>query len=279
MKIINYTDKVPLNINAGVAAINKGNASDWNEIKNALNLQVGTGWYNIGNDGVLNLTVENFDSNTRIGILNTNVDLTPYLSEGMKFKLKQNNAVKYGVIVDITSTQLTLYMGNDYSLNNSGISEAYFSMLENPYGFPQSIARKSLLQVGIGSNYNYSTGSVVTLPFTEVTQKIGHLFTLVGNKIVVGGNNVSGKCRVVCNLFGFNPSGVINYCYAYLYKNGNEMVDIFSAGAGNNNRFSLLMDVILDYQSGDEFELKIGGDSDFQLLATYYRCVMYVQDL
>lgn len=138
---------------------------------------------------------------------------------------------------------------------------------------------KNLLQIGISSNYNYSSGNVVTLPFSQTTQQIGNLFTLVGNKIVVGGNNVSGKCRVVCNLFGFYPSGVVNYCYAYLYKNGIETADVFSAGSGSSSRFSLLMDVILDYHSGDEFELKIGGDNNFQLLASYYRSIMYIQSI
>lgn len=139
MAMINYTNKVPLNTNSGVADINKGNANDWNEIKNAFNNQVAQGWYNIGVTAVLTLTYVSFNSTTKIGVIASNLDLTPYLSVGMKFKFTQNSAVKYGIITAISSTQITLFMGNNFTLNNSGISNPFYSMLETPYGFPQSI--------------------------------------------------------------------------------------------------------------------------------------------
>lgn len=139
MAMINYTNKVTLNVNSGVADINKGNASDWNEIKNAFNNQVAQGWYNIGVTATLTLTYVSFNSTTKIGVIASNLDLTPYLSVGMKFKFTQNSAVKYGIITAISSTQITLFMGNNFTLNNSGISNPFYSMLETPYGFPQSI--------------------------------------------------------------------------------------------------------------------------------------------
>lgn len=179
---------------------------------------------------------------------------------------------------------------NATNLNNieNGIEEAHNSIgnlsllnTENKDNLVNAIneINTNLLQIGLSEDYNYTTGSEVTLPFSKTTQQIGNIFTLVGNKIVVGGNNVSGKCRFVCNLFGFNPSSAVNSCYAFLYKNDTKTVAVFSTGAGNHSRFSLLMDVILDYQSGDKFELKIGGTANFQLPASYYENVMYIQSI
>lgn len=139
MAMINYTNKVPLNTNGGVADINKCNAIDLNEIKNAFNIQVAQGWYNIGVTALLTLTYVSFNSTTKIGVIASNLDLTPFLSVGMKFKFTQNSAVKYGIITAISSTQITLFMGNNFTLNNSGISNPFYSMLETPYDFPQSI--------------------------------------------------------------------------------------------------------------------------------------------
>ena len=139
MAMINYTNKVPLNTNGGVADINKCNAIDLNEIKNAFNIQVAQGWYNIGVTALLTLTYVSFNSTTKIGVIASNLDLTPYLSVGMKFKFTQNSAVKYGIITAISSTQITLFMGNNFTLNNSGISNPFYSMVETPYNFPQSI--------------------------------------------------------------------------------------------------------------------------------------------
>lgn len=136
MAIINYSDKIALNINSGIADINKCKADDMNEIKKAFNIQVAQGWYNIGVTEILTLTYVSFNSTTKIGVIASNLDLTPYLSVGMKFKFTQNSAVKYGIIVAISSTQITLFMGQNYTLNNSGISNPFYSMLKAPLGFP-----------------------------------------------------------------------------------------------------------------------------------------------
>src|SRR5574344_746079 len=78
----------------------------------------------------------NWKNITYTGVVNSNLDLTPFLSVGMKVKFTQNSAIKYAFITAITSTQLALFLGTDYSLNNSDISDTYYSMLKTPYGFP-----------------------------------------------------------------------------------------------------------------------------------------------
>lgn len=136
MAMINYADKVALNSNNDIADINKVNATDMNEIKNAINNQVAFGWYQTGLSPTL--TYSSWDSTTKTGVVNTNLDLTGYLSIGMKVKFTQSGTTKYGFITKISSGQITIYMGNSYTLDNSGISNAFYSMLKAPYGFPLS---------------------------------------------------------------------------------------------------------------------------------------------
>lgn len=80
-----------------------------------------------------------WDPATKTGVVGTNQDATSLLSVGMKVKFTQNATVKYGIIVAISSTQITLFMGTDYTLTNEVITNAYYSTVENPYGFPGSL--------------------------------------------------------------------------------------------------------------------------------------------
>lgn len=134
MAMINYADKVALNSNSNIADINKVNATDMNEIKNAFNNQVAQGWYKTGINPTF--TFVSYDSETLTGVVSSDLDMTPYLDVGMKVKFTQNSATKYGIIVAITSTQITLFMGTDYTLTNAGITDAYYSIVKAPYRFP-----------------------------------------------------------------------------------------------------------------------------------------------
>lgn len=142
MAMINYADKVALNSNSGIADINKCNATDMNEIKSALNNYVQTGWYT-GRTGTTYAFVS-WNSTTKIGIVSTSQDVTSLLSVGMKVRFVQNATTKYGIIVAITSTQITLFMGTDYTLTNGGITDAYYSIVRAPHGFPMDPNKWSL---------------------------------------------------------------------------------------------------------------------------------------
>ena len=68
-------------------------------------------------------------------VCSTSIDLTPRVSVGMKIKLIQTTT-KYFYVSAITSNSITLYGGTTYSVLNATISNAYFSVVEAPYGFP-----------------------------------------------------------------------------------------------------------------------------------------------
>ena len=58
-------------------------------------------------------------------------------SVGDKYRIYQNNTVKYFYIVGVTNTLLTITGGSDYTLTNSTISNPCFSKRVSPVGFPQ----------------------------------------------------------------------------------------------------------------------------------------------
>jgi hypothetical protein len=107
-------------------------------------------------------TFVSWDSTAYTGVVNSNLDLTSYLSVGMKVKFTQNSAIKYAFITAITSTQLTLFLGTDYSLNNSAISNSYYSMLKAPFGFPMQVEKWTKQYRYFGANQFMSSPVVGT---------------------------------------------------------------------------------------------------------------------
>lgn len=144
MAIIDYADKVALNTNDSIPDINKVNATDMKELKNAFNNQVAQGWYKMGINPTF--TFVSYDSETLTGVVSSDLDMTPYLSVGMKVKFTQNATIKYGIIVAISSTQITLFMGTDYTLLNAVITNAFYSMLKAPYGFPMDNTKWTVIK-------------------------------------------------------------------------------------------------------------------------------------
>jgi hypothetical protein len=128
------------NIENGIEAVDTALENLENNVNNiedgleTVTNNVNNGWYQTGISPTF--TFVSWDNSVRTGVVNSNLDLTPYLSVGMKVKFTQSATVKFGIITAITSTQLTLFLGTDYSLNTSAISNSYYSMLKTPYGFP-----------------------------------------------------------------------------------------------------------------------------------------------
>lgn len=188
MAMINYADKVALNSNSNIADINKVNATDMNELKNAFNNQVAQGWYKTGINPTF--TFVSWDSTTYTGVVSSNLDMTPYLNVGMKVKFTQNASIKYGIIVAITSTRITLFMGTDYTLLNAVITNAFYSMEKAPYGFPMNEAKWSIIvtdttdrsQVTSGATVYNLGGINITIPIGLWKVKYKGLFQ-IGNAV------------------------------------------------------------------------------------------------
>ena len=165
-------------------------------------------------------TYSSWDSTTKTGVVNSNLDLTPYLSVGMKVKFTQSGATKYGIITKITSDQITLFMGQNYTLNNSGISNAFYSMLKAPFGFdtnPKSWSlqllsnqeyfqsnpgEKGILNIG-GLNIIIPVGVweiYFNLPVSVILPTAG--YPVAGAGISTSQNNISDKDLYMASYVG-----------------------------------------------------------------------------
>jgi hypothetical protein len=128
------------NIENGIEAVDTALETIENNVNNiedgleTVTNNVNNGWISLNGT----FTYVSWYSSVHTGVVSSNLDLTPYLSVGMKVKFTQNSEIKYGFITKISSSQITLYMGNNYTLNSSGISNTFYSMVKAPYGFPLS---------------------------------------------------------------------------------------------------------------------------------------------
>lgn len=91
------------------------------------------GWYSKTG---LTLTYSSADAPTYV--VSTNIDMTGYISVGMKMKMTHGGSVKYFFVTAITSNSITLYGGTDYTLAATAITLPYFSNIKAPLGFPIS---------------------------------------------------------------------------------------------------------------------------------------------
>lgn len=109
------------------------NATNLNKMDLAIK-ELMTGWISLD----IPVIFAFWNNTTKTGVINTSEDLTNTLSVGMKFKLTQSSSIKYGIITALTSTQITVFFGTDYTLSNVTISDVYFSEQNSPFGFDKN---------------------------------------------------------------------------------------------------------------------------------------------
>ena len=149
-----------------------------NEIKEVVNANddmVMGGW----NSLPIQVTISSstYSPDVKTVICKTSVDLTSYLSVGMKVKLKQIvGDTKYAFITKITATEMTLYLGNDFNMISAPITDFYYSMLKTPYGFPmereswditKEITKPIEISNPIKGTYYTLSGVNITVPIGE----------------------------------------------------------------------------------------------------------------
>lgn len=235
MAMINYADKVALNSNSGIADINKCNATDMNEIKSALNNYVQTGWYS-GQSGSVYSFVS-WDASVRTGVIASSLDVTGLLSVGMKVKFTQSATVKFGIITAITSTQITLFMGTDYTLTNAPISDTFYSIVKAPYGFPMNPDKWSvtvsapLSQANVTVNTYYASGTTLSVP-------IGAWEIFWSSVVTIHGSSAAqamGSTSLSTSTSSHSDSTMVSAVIGYIYTNTAE----FASSISKNKVYTL----------------------------------------
>ena len=152
--------------------------------------QMKTGWYEI--TPTVSLTYASFDNNTKIGVLNTSRDLQDNFEIGTKLKFYNDDSWKYGIVIAITSSTITIYLGKQ-SLENDDIEQVKYSIVESPVGYPNYMNRLDQLTlpveipVGVwGNDIKYRKQITVSSGITALTQ-IAHGISNVGKICVTSG--------------------------------------------------------------------------------------------
>jgi hypothetical protein len=121
----------------------------------------------------VNATLSYSSSDAPNYVLSTGgVDLSNVIPLGARIRLYQTNAFKYGIVVAVNATTITIYGGTDYSIVNAAITNPYFSVAKAPFGFPLDPAKWSVVLTDsinrpISSptvDTLYDTGLSITVP-------------------------------------------------------------------------------------------------------------------
>lgn len=84
-------------------------------------------------------TYSSWSSTTRIGVVTAPSDATTKYTAGMRIKITQSTGgTKYGIIVAVSATTITIFFPSGTTLNNEAISDNFYSSLKVPLGFPAS---------------------------------------------------------------------------------------------------------------------------------------------
>ena len=142
------------------------------------------------------LTYTSYNSTNKVGVLGSSKDITAYVQRGDRIKFSQTTGgTKYGIIQKVTSTQVTVYFGTDFSLANETITAPTFSKLKSPQGFDTNPSKWT-------REYSDTVERILAGPVNNVWYNNGAPQLAVGVGVwriwfyVQAGTSVSGSSRV-----------------------------------------------------------------------------------
>lgn len=185
----------------------KSTTYDKTSIDEALE-QLRTGWNLL--DAIL--TYSSWDSEVSTAVLNTNIDLTGTIELGDRLKFTQDGAIKYGIVTAKTSTQLTVFLGTDYTLTNTSIIDVYFSHMKTPFGFPIDEAKWTLLVSDTSTRQQGSPVGMTYYNLGNISLKVPVGFWKLGYKVFAqnGHSGTTSQNRVISTTLSTTPNGNTN---------------------------------------------------------------------
>jgi len=178
---------------------------------------------------------------------------------GDRIKWTQNT-VKYGVIVAVADTLLTIAVNTDYTVANEAISLNYYSHQASPVGYPQWFNYVPILSQGASTDiaktvtfakYNL-VGRVVTTKVVLMATGTGTAGSNILITLPIAG--VRGRDFAIIGTGLYDDISSNTYCCVAIYTTENTKVQLVSAsvttrGAGVGSNPSLAVDI------DDRFEL------------------------
>lgn len=118
---------------AGATSVSNSVIDDLRELATGLD---NGGWVSIPNTEIATWAYSSWSSTTRIGIITVPTDATAKYQVGNRLRILQSTGgTKYGIIVAVSATTLTVFFQTGTTLNNEAILKPYFSRVKTPFGF------------------------------------------------------------------------------------------------------------------------------------------------
>lgn len=119
------------------------------------------GWQASGESWVFS----SYNSTTNIGVVTVPSDATTKYMFGMFVRIAQTTGgTKYGKILGVTSTTLTIWMPG-FTLNNEAINTSSYSPLAHPVGIPSNISDGQPYMFAARETSGVSVDTGTTIPF------------------------------------------------------------------------------------------------------------------
>ena len=142
-----------------------------------------------------------FSSTTRIGVITVPTDATTKYSIGMKVRFSQSTGgTKFGFIIAVTATTLSVFFSQSITFNNEAISSPVYSVEYMPIGYTGPILTREAYQSDTTNTerwiYSVTGWGVITgsnSPIASETVTLPLTFaSLPVPMAVFGGDNASG---------------------------------------------------------------------------------------
>jgi hypothetical protein len=179
---------------------NSGN--DGSRVWDVFGTNVSTGWIDASDESWAYVSYA-----APTGIVNITGDKTTKYTIGMKVKLTQSAAIRYGIItaVGVYSggvTPLTIYFGTDYSLLNATISSPAYSFGRAPFGFPPARGKWTIriIDTSVNSRSSPVNGTWYNQGGKSITLPIGTWRLSFYADTEANQTGTPGSCDLYCAL-------------------------------------------------------------------------------
>ncbi len=160
-------------------------------------------------------TYSSWSSTTRIGVLTVPTDATTKYVQGMKIKITQSTGgTKYGTIIAVTSTSLSIFFGASITLNNEAITSPQYSIAYMPLGYTGPVLTKEAYQSDTTNSerwiYEQSGWGVITISTgnRNFSETVTFGLTYASRPVVTGVNG--GDCLTATGASYGNGANVIS---------------------------------------------------------------------
>ena len=195
-----------------------------------------------------------FNTTTRVGVITVPTDATTKYNAEMWVRFTQTTGgTKYGKILSVTATTLTVYFGSSYTLNNEAITSPVYSPLAVPVG----------LIVGnfeVAFAANRSASQSITGSFTDVVIQFNNIAYQFGGSFDASTYRFTAPVK---GLYEFTTqvhfaTGMTRHL-AHWRINGSSVQRWMEATVGAGTEYGASSAIILQLSAGDYVDMVVSG--------------------